>query len=350
MNGLGGQMHQPSQGHLDIVCIIPEPGGGWSPITHMVRLASRLLDARLTFIHPAKTPSIGRRALSQCPRLRRGERTLLAIVALPSNMVDLVSREWFLGYRRVAVWVIDDFWVEFMPRMARRNRTIDHVFVMNGEVLDEYRDCLRVPVTLVPWGTDTRHPSLTAGRESPDRTIDVLRLGRQPRVWADDASNREYFAGRGITYAGRFPMLDDAEENHRMVFERLATSKIALASSSSASPADYTHDSREYITARWCDAMAAGTLVAGVLPECQAAQLLPAQGLIRMPVGSRREGLPVLRRALAEWNPSTARAIRESAVLTLDWRHRFATITRSLGLRSIKLERELAQLLTHPEA
>lgn len=326
---------------MKIVCVTPEGGGGWAPVTRMAALAASLFEADLILRHPRKQYSVARRALSVLPRLR-GRETVLAIVAQPGDMIGLVDAGWLSGrYGQVAVWIIDSFWDDRIPRMARATRSIDQLFVTDEELVDHYAQVAGVPTTWLPWGTDV----LALDPESfRDRPTDVLRLGRQPHAWDDDAANEAVLNDHGLSYRGRFPVQSDAAANQRAVADALASAKVVLASSNAASPAPYTHPTREYISARWCDAAAAGAIVAGQVPNCGAARLLPRDGLVDLAVTSQVDGVSQLAAAVRTWTPQLARRLNAHARVTLDWRLRFEVVADQLGLAAPQLRLALNNL------
>lgn len=328
---------------ITILCVTPSAGGGWAPVTTMAGLMGRCLDAPVQFVHPPRDYSRLRRALSLVPRRRGDQGHLILIAARPGDLLAMVGgRPQFGGFESVSAWIFDAFWDEEIPRMARRASFLDHLFVPDAELVGVYETATHTPVTLLPWGTDTLAGA--AGAFGPVRATDVLRLGRQPSAWDDDAASAALLAQRGLKFERCPPFSGDAEENQRTVRESLEGSKVVLASGNAFSAADYTHPTREYITARWTDAAASGTLVAGAPPRCDAVSLLPKSGLVDMPVGSAWEGVAILAEAARTWTPQRATELHVHARAHLDWRHRFKVVARTLGLEMDKLQTELRLL------
>ena len=59
----------------------PSSSGGWGPITALARLAGRVLEAPVRFVHPEREYSNLRKAVSLLPGRRAGHRALLLIAA-----------------------------------------------------------------------------------------------------------------------------------------------------------------------------------------------------------------------------------------------------------------------------
>ena len=234
---------------LEIWCVTPSSSGGWGPITSMADLAGRLLDAPVRFIHPARDYGYVRRALSLAPGRRAGQRSLLLIAAAPGDLLTLADPRVLAGqFRTVGVWIIDSFWAQRLPRFVlSRRHGIDQIWITDQELLAFYRGASATRCDWLPWGTD----ALAAVQaDHAARSVDVLRLGRQPALWDDDASNASALAVHGLRYQGRFDLTDDGSANQVEVRRQLDRAKVVLASGSLASPSDYSHPTRDYISAR----------------------------------------------------------------------------------------------------
>lgn len=83
-------------------------GGGWQPVTYMVELLAELLAAELVTVPISRPVNVARRLAALGPR-RRGR----VVAAAPRHLNTLLEPAyWLRGYRHVAGWVIDSFWVE----------------------------------------------------------------------------------------------------------------------------------------------------------------------------------------------------------------------------------------------
>lgn len=324
-------------------CVTPSHSGGWGPVTELATLVSRLWETSPTFIHPRREYSSPRKALAMLPRVGGSASPLLAIVSHPGDLLALANAAVLGGrFSAVAGWIIDSFWDDRLPLFARRGHILDRLWVTNAELVDRYAARTGLPTGWAPWGADALRLSRAALTE---RDVDVLRLGRQPAAWDDDATNGSMFGSLGIRYQGRFDgSTTDGIANQAAVHAQLSRTKLVLASGNLASPADYTHPSQEYLSARFTESIACGAAIVGQPPACRAADLLPEAGLIRVPVGRRDDALPAIREALCAWTPASAKGLTDHALRHLDWRTRIAAISRELGVSTPTLRREMADL------
>ncbi|GAA1731728.1 glycosyltransferase family 1 protein [Brachybacterium phenoliresistens] len=325
---------------LDVL-YIRAGGTGWGPVDELAHLTARLLDGTLTTIDDRGEVSMLRKAAASVPSPRRGDRVLLVLAASPAHLAYAARREqWFPGYRTTVAWVIDSFWSDRISRFARRRGHFDHIAITDPDLLEEWSSATGADVHLLPWGADT----LAAGAIPPDRPVDLVRIGRQPPAWDDDdrtiAMAREY----GLVVEGRPSFHADVRENQSAVRHALKRAKFALAFSNLVSPAPYTHPTREYITGRWTDSLAAGTTVAGVAPSAAATTLWP-RATVTLDPSDLRTGLEQLRRQVDDWTPAIAAEQNRAARLRLDWRWRLKVITSLLDVdESPALRAELEQL------
>jgi hypothetical protein len=319
----------------------PDPGGvGYHPVLYMVRLAGELFGVSPTTF-PLGQPSTLTKLTALLPR-GRGKDDCLLISPSPRHLAGLLELDgWRQRYRRIVAWVFDSFWPNEIPRFARVTRVFDEIFVTEQEDLDTWRRMMGVSVEWLPWGSDV----LRLGSDNPTRRVDLQRVGRQPASWDDDAKTVAACQARGLVFAGRPSMFDDAAENQRALMNAFAQTKLTLSFSNSVSPASYTHPSREYVTARWTDALASGATVAGIPPRSPSvSELLWPEALLDIGSADRDEGLAAIERAVRAWSPASARRNLSMALQRLDWRWRFKRLQESLGVKAERLETELAAL------
>lgn len=328
---------------LDILCVTPSSSAGWGPVTSMAELAGNLFDTSPRFWHPRQAYGRARKMSSLLPQARRGNDALLLIASHPGDLLALARLEIVLGrYARVAAWIFDSFWDDRLPLFARRNPRIDVLWVTDAEMVDTYRGATGLDVRWLPWGSDTL--AAAAAAHDDQRVIDVLRLGRQPSAWSDDEANAALLRRNGLTYQGRFPDTGAGGSNQAAVRALLADAKVVLASSPLADPSDYTHPTRDYISARFTDAAAAGTTILGSPPRCVAADLLPDGLVVPMSVDERDAGMATIAEAVTGYTPRKADSWRRAAMRTLDWRHRFAEIALALDVEAPRLHAEMQRL------
>jgi hypothetical protein len=314
---------------------------GWHPVTHMVRLLAKLLDAELVEVPRTRGSARRRQLLSVAPR-RRGHGTCLVVAAEPRQLLLLLDHAYlFHGHDVVAGWVIDSFWLERMPRAFLRRGHFDRLFVTDKELVETWEAGTGVATSWLPWGSDV----LRLGSGAAERPVDLQRLGRQPPEWDDDAATRRACERLGLRFAGRPSVREEASDNQRVVMESLAAAKFALAFSNAASAADYTHPTREYVTGRWTDSVACGATVAGIAPRAAAADdLLPAGTTLELDGTDLETGLERIAAAAASWTPGRAEANYRFALERLDWRWRFLELATALGLQSAHLDGEIEAL------
>lgn len=322
--------------------VYPDPGGeGYLCILHMARLAATLLNGKLVVIHPGN-PSLTDKLSSIILPRKRSQVSCLLICPSPSDLARLLLvRDWRRTYGRIVAWVYDSFWTQWIPPSIRASRIFDHVFIAEREDLDTWRRTLRAPVDWLPWGSDV----LNLGSFNPERTLDLVRFGRQPEQWDNDSANQEACQSSGLNFHGRPPSFPDATDNERGLMQMLSRTKFALAFSNRANPTMQTHPEREYITGRWTDALASGATVAGIPPRSDSVQsLLWPEALLDLGTVARAEGIKTIAAAAREWTPQLARINYAQSLEKLDWRWRFRTLATALEIHSSALDAELERL------
>lgn len=332
---------------LDVV--YSDPGEvGYHPVLYMVRLAADLLSGRLVLLYKPHQRIQDKVAGLALDRRRAGDKSCLLICAQPPDLSVLLSvSQWRTAYRKVVAWVFDSFWTDYIPRIVRIRNHFDALFVTEPDDLDTWTAISRTEVSCLPWGSDV----LRFGSMNPNRSIDVLRVGRQPPEWDDDSGTRAAFARRGVAFGGRPPCASDADENQLALTHAFADSKFTLSFSNRVSPAIQTHPRREYITGRWTDALGCGATVAGVPPNSPLLDTLLWPGALLPLTSTELEaGVDTLSQAVRQWTPDRASDNYRHALRRLDWRWRFKTIADTLGVRSERLDSELAELESRARA
>jgi hypothetical protein len=323
-----------------VVYGLPE-GGGWHPITHMVRLLAELLEAELVVV-PLRRPANAWRRLTGLGPRRRGRGTCLVVAAEPRHLNTMLDRAyWLRGYEQVAGWVVDSFWVDRIPHSVRHRDHFDRLFVTDKEVVDEWSAATGAPVAWLPWGSDV----LGHGSGAAERPVDLQRVGRQPASWEDDERTRRACEAAGIRFEGRPRIEADATANVALLMGALSRSKFALAFSNAASPAPYTHPSREYLTGRWTDSLASGAVVAGIAPRSAATtELLWPGATLELETTVLEEGIEQVADAVRGWSPELAAANHRQALRRLDWRWRFQALAAAVGVESDRLASDIERM------
>lgn len=310
---------------LDLLYIRPR-GDGWAPIHALAQLASRLLGARLIVLDDGNDVSIMAKLGAYLPRRRGGAKSLLVLAPNPAHLGYVAHmRPWMGGYESIAAWVIDSFSTDWIGRFAQR-RQFDHIFIADRDLLSEWHDRTSTPIHWAPWGTDT----LAVQDAMPTRPDDVLRLGRQPSAWCDDALTATACESVGVRFASVPRMTGDGVVDYANVRRALGSTRFVLAFSNLVSPADYTHPTRDYVTARWVDALAAGATVAGTAPA-MAETMFWEGATLEIDPWDRAAGVRALADATRAWTPAVAERNSTLARERLDWRLRLRDIVATCG-------------------
>jgi hypothetical protein len=217
----------------------------------------------------------------------------------------------------------------------------DHIFVTEREDLDTWRRMVKAPVDWLPWGSDV----VNLGSSKPDRRFDLLRFGRQPTEWDDDAVNRKRCQSKSLSFHGRPPSWPEAVDNERGLMAFLSDAKFTLASSNRVSRSIQTHPNREYITGRWTDSLASGATVAGIPPRSESVRsLLWPEALFDMGTVDPVESLEAIAAAVKDWTPELPRLNYRKSLERLDWRWRYKVLADTLQIPAPRLDAELARI------
>lgn len=321
--------------------VYTDPGGrGWATVESMARLLARCLDA--DFVKLATRPRVDRARRALAPLTRRSSSGTCVVVApQPAHLGSLVTAHAVVsGYERVVGWVVDSWLDDRIPRMAKHTAHYDHIFITDAELVDRWGDVTGAPTHWLPFGSDVLdQPALP-----PERPVDLLRVGRQPDEWADDAVTADDARRLGLAFSPGPPLLPDARANQASLMAAMRGAKATLSFTNLVSPAVYTHPTRDYVTGRWTDALASGATVAGVPPRCEAGKrLLWDSGLVLLPGTSRADGLERIVEFVGTWTPEHSAGVRRRALETLDWRVRFRELAATTGIRSSALDDEVAR-------
>lgn len=331
-----------------MVIVYHYPGdAGWGPINHMVRVAGEAFGAAVVVIDRERRPT----KLQQLGAIfsrRRGGESCLVVSPYPYDIMSfLLVPSWRNRFRSVAAWIIDSFWTDSLPRLARHVRLFDHLFVTTEQDVADWERMTGTPTSHLPWGSD----ALRFGSSSAARGIDLLRVGRQPPEWEDDHATGLACRKLGIRFSGRPPTSPNPADAMPALMARYAESKFMLAFSNAVNATSYTHPTREYLTGRWVDALACGAVVAGVAPASPDARRLLWPGATLDLGGIRRdEGLRAIAGALRTWSPEMARVNHRNALERLDWRWRFEVIASVLGESPPRLRAELDEIRSEVSA
>lgn len=313
---------------------------GWGPVSHFVHLAVRLTGGELQTTGDLKSSRLAAFPGYLRPASRKGGQGALFIARSPNEALRFLGLQQFRkphAFR--ALWIIDSFRVEDLPS-AKLMSQFDVVAYTQAFDRARYESLAGDKALLLPWGTD----ALGLGSYSPDREFDILRLGRQPAAWDDDSATNAACSLRGLRFHGRPPATEFSQMQRSLMHDWYGRSKFIIAHSNLVAPAPYTHATREYITARWTDALAAGATVAGVQPKSDLALIDWPGATLSFDEIELERNLEQLAEAVASWTPRMALVNHVAALERLDWRLRLKTLCDRLEITAPALEEELAEL------
>ena len=326
-----------------MIVVYPQPAHyGWSSVTVMARMLAQSFEARLVTVDGDRGPGqwAQRSRRMPTPRLRED----VFIVAPQPGHLSVVLTPQFrrLAPRRVFAWVIDSFNDHEVPDAARALGFFDGIFVGDAEALPTWEKVTRTPVHWLPFGTPAME--IVGDGIPAEKVIDLQRLGRQPLGWEDDHL-REAAAAERLAYSGSVPSDPEHGRNQQGLHDALRAARCVLAFSNVAAPADYTHPTYQYVTARWLDSLAAGAVVAGTSPRCAAAdRTLWAEGLVDFSPTTPADAMAHIRAALDQWTPEVVRRNQVESLRRNDWRLRFAEIASVTGHETPTLTAQLERL------
>jgi hypothetical protein len=316
-------------------------GRGWATVELQARLMARLFEADLVRLDASGGYSKAALAAGLLPR-RRASGFALVIAPAPAHLNAVLSAHALRrAHEFVAGWVVDSFWTERIPRIARHRGAFDHLFVTDAELVDVWRTSTGTATTWLPFASDV----LDHGSAGTDRPVDLQRIGRMPATWDDDRQVGARAESHGLRYAGRTQFFADPLDNQRGLLQAASRAVFTVAFSNTAAPAEYTHPNHEYLTGRWTDSLACGAVVAGIAPRCQATRELLWDGaLLELESVDLDQGLAAVRSARDHWTPDSARRNYAMALQRLDWRRRAEVISTVSGRSTPTLIAELARL------
>ncbi len=327
--------------HIDV--IFPGEGGqGWAPVSSLATLASRLFGGQTLTMSPSGRPRTLRLYNLRPRQHGTKDAVLLALLHVPSDLHALRASAAFRdGYRAVVVWIIDSYLHEHMlAPLAFRD--IDILCYMRPNDEAPFRRAAGDRAMLMGWGAD----ALLRGSGDPNRAFDLVRVGRQPAEWEDDDVTSAACKAVRLRFHGRPEFQEDPIENQYEVMRILRQSRFVVAHSNTAAPAPYTHPTQEYLTARWVDALACGTSVAGIPPRSDKSmqRLLWPEAILAFDRIDLRHNLAAIRAACDAWTPALAALNYRQSLLRLDWRWRLKALADRLSIVSPALEDELARI------
>ncbi|MEP4194992.1 MAG: hypothetical protein ABJL99_05070 [Aliishimia sp.] len=254
------------------------------------------------------------------------------------NMARAVDRKTSRAWR--VLWIIDSH-MEIRELTAKVLSPFDLIAVTQFEEAARYEKLAPGRVIVVPWGSDV----VAMHREpAPMRTTDVLRVGRQPQLFDDDAENAKLFTDAGLSFQGR-PAFVSADAYLSQMSRNLRSAKFTMASSNLCDDSAHTDAVKEYVTPRWVDAISAGTIVVGKHPRVAETSPWIEQGLIvDCDISSKEAYVADISAALAKWTPQCAAYNIAYAFEHFDLRLRINAVLQRVGYSGAGLTQALTDL------
>lgn len=338
-----GSMIEIDTGQTNRIFYVFNNVPGWMPINHMVDLACRLLNAQLCDLSTASLSRLTRMRTTLLAPPQGGVGGDIFILRNPAEMIKVLGHPAFQDKRAFrAIWIIDSFWTHNLVKPVRRLLSYFDVvgYTRQGDA-EIYRHLCGDRAVFLGWGTD----ALDLGQDGGERRWDILRVGRQPPAWDDDTRSEEVFSTHGLRFHGRPPYNADPASQHRNLMQNwYAHTKLLIAHSNLAAPAPYTHPTKEYITARWTDALACGAVVAGVQPAQDLTLIDWPGAILHFDNTDLEHSLGPILEALQAWTPQVSANNRLEALRRLDWRWRISKLADHLGCSTENLKREIQRL------
>jgi hypothetical protein len=309
----------------------------------MVTLAVRLLEAELIVVNDRELGTLEKLSALLLKRRSNSEGEKLLIIC---SSPGALSRIFLIPNIRkqfsfIAAWVIDSFWVDNIPRIIQASKYFDHFFICSKEDIPQWEKMTKTSVSWLPRGTD----ALGLGGSNGDRKWDLRRVGRQPIEWSDDGVTEKSCTENNVKFQGRPEGFDDHIQNQKALMAIYQQSKLVLAFSNTVHLSSHTHPTRSYITERWIDALACGSVVAGIAPkEAAVDELLWEGATLELGTIKREEGLVIIKEALANWSPKQAKYNYKQSLQRLDWRWRFVEIAKIFQIQPQILSDEIKLL------
>ena len=307
----------------------------------MARLAAELFDAELVELAEVGATRKLHSLRGLVPR-RRGAEDLLVIAPKPQHL-NVVLELQSGSFGRVVGWVIDSMWLEQVPRVVRSGRWYDRLAITDGDLVSSWSSLTCTEVGWVPIGAD----ALNVDRRSlsEQRPMDVLRIGRQPMAYDDNARTATLCSQRGLAFSPPPDLQVEPSANAVSVASAFAAAKTTLAFTTLVDDEPWTHPTVEYLTPRWTEALANGSVVAGQLPACRAArELLWPGATLEIPFDDLEVGLAEIAQFTRSWTPAVAERTHRLALERLDWRYRFEDLAGMFDRSFDRLDQSLDDL------
>ena len=117
---------------LDIIVAVPS-GAGWVPVHAMADLLARYTGGTVHTVDVGASLSKETKLLARLPRLKGGSRRCVVIASDPGQLYAVAQRSFaFRRYGAIYGWVIDSFWDDRIPAIAKSS-VYDRIFVADAD-------------------------------------------------------------------------------------------------------------------------------------------------------------------------------------------------------------------------
>ena len=166
----------------------------------------------------------------------------MVIASDPGQLYAVAQRSFaFRRYGAIYGWVIDSFWDDRIPAIAKSS-VYDRIFVADADDVQPWTAAGVKTPGVLPWGADVWSSFSERLATLPSKTTDLLRVGRQPAAYEDDEATARLAKELGLSFEGRPPFGANDRESAQHLQDSLNRAKFLLAFSTSVSPAPYTHE------------------------------------------------------------------------------------------------------------
>lgn len=316
--------------------------GGWYPIQNLARLTAELFGSKLIITDAPPRSRVRELGWRLRGKSSDGDRCAVLIATGTPELSNFLEFPGFRDrYSFIVAWIVDSFATEDLPPQ----RVLDHydlLIQMSPIDQDYYASLVGGRSRYLPFGSDV----LRLGGFEGDRDIDLLRVGRQPPTWNDDAASKHDCETAGVSFHGRPPKQKNAAEDMEGLARFYRRSKFTIAHSNLVAPTKGTHPTKEYISARWMDSVSNGTVVAGIHPRTDPSieHILWPDALLDLDGIERASNIEQLKPHIGAWTAERARYNYRMALERLDWRWRLRDLASWIGISVPKVDDELAEI------
>lgn len=268
--------------------------------------------------------------LSELPSLGQGLNVLLVVGLNPHFLLSMHTLGPLLKQFDLRLgYLLDGFDPVNIDRSVLP--LLDHLFVMNAEIVDEIKVRHGISTSFLPLATNTIHTHLS----SQPRWIDIISYGRGNQDFHRCLQHHfNHPESKRVYYHSTFskPEVHDRREHISLLSKLLERSKISLCFEGSDIKRFMGYSPLLY---RWFEAWAAGCTIVGKKPFGQGvAELMDWENSTYEVPEYPSEWIPFLEELLADEATLLANSQRNyrECLLRHDWRHRLCDLLQTVGL------------------